>query len=360
MNIELTRFLITLIVGLAGAYLALKLKIPAGGILGSLFAVVAFNLISGGQAFFYPRVKQIVQLLVGVFAGAKIGKTELKELKKVPQPLVAIIGITLLYNILFGLLIGFVTNTDQLTALYITAPGGLSDMALIAETAGVNNTSMTMVQLLRVILFNVIFPPVFCAIAKKVSVNYGKTESKSHKLPIVDPVQSRNKMQNGLLFAGLLASASLGGFLISQTGIEGGLILGAMLFSMFYSCLFGKTNIAPGLKKCHHALLGAYIGSGIVLTGFSSIQEFFVPLVFVAIELCLATATAAFLAWKTKKLDTMSSMTASTPGGLAEMLALTDELGGDVSKVVVIHSMRLIVVVAVCPTLFRWIVSLIC
>ncbi len=59
-------FIITLLVGLIGAVIALKLKVPAGAMIGSLFAVAIFNILTS-NADLPQSYKIIAQISTGTF-----------------------------------------------------------------------------------------------------------------------------------------------------------------------------------------------------------------------------------------------------------------------------------------------------
>ena len=349
-------FLITIAVGAAGAFLAIKAKIPAGGILGAMFAVVLLNVISNDSSQFYTWAKLAVQLSIGALAGARVGRSELKRIMKIPIPLCIVLAMEIVCTVIFGVIISRICSIDKITSLYLVAPGGLTDIMLIAEDAGVDSISMVAVQLLRVVVFNAIFPPIFCAIVGREN---RKNRSEQPTVAPRDEESDNIGRYHVVRLIGLFLFSGVGGMLVRMTGIEGGAIIGSMLFSIIYSCIFGKSVVPVKVKRCQQALLGTYIGTGISLSTLFEGKYLILPVLLVGVCLFVETFVTAWLVRKTKKLDRMSCLTSSCPGGLAEMLMLTDELNGDVSNVAVIHSFRLVFIVTVFPPLLRFISGLI-
>lgn len=74
-------FFITFFVGLIGAGIALKCKVPAGAMIGSLFAVAIFSIVTG-KAYLPQSYKVIAQISTGAFIGARIKYNDIVELKK--------------------------------------------------------------------------------------------------------------------------------------------------------------------------------------------------------------------------------------------------------------------------------------
>ena len=84
---DLLRILLTVSIAVAGGFLGLKLKLPAGAMIGALFATVIFNL-SFGLAYIPTNWKIILQLFTGTVLGVKIHKEDIKKLRHLLIPLI--------------------------------------------------------------------------------------------------------------------------------------------------------------------------------------------------------------------------------------------------------------------------------
>ena len=72
-------FLITVAAAVVGGILAIRMKIPLGGIIGALVFVVILNLWSDGHAVFYSPLKVAMQITIGAISGSRVGRDELKK-----------------------------------------------------------------------------------------------------------------------------------------------------------------------------------------------------------------------------------------------------------------------------------------
>ena len=126
-------FIITLLVGLIGAMIALNFKVPAGAMIGSLFAVAIFNILTS-NADLPQSYKIIAQISTGTFIGAKIAANDVKGLKNIFLPSLIMVILMGIVNFLMGYFIYKFTPLDMVTALFATAPGGLTDMTIIFMT----------------------------------------------------------------------------------------------------------------------------------------------------------------------------------------------------------------------------------
>ena len=83
-------FLVTLAVACLGSFIARKLKLPAGAMVGSMAFVIAFNLITD-KGYFYPDLKIVMQIVSGAMIGGKLGREDVKELKTIILPVLILI-----------------------------------------------------------------------------------------------------------------------------------------------------------------------------------------------------------------------------------------------------------------------------
>ena len=89
---------ITVLMGVTGGLTAIKLKIPAGAIIGSMFAVVAFNILTG-KAVFPQETRILLQIGTGAYIGSRIYKKDVIELKNIITPTIILTVTMCLYNI---------------------------------------------------------------------------------------------------------------------------------------------------------------------------------------------------------------------------------------------------------------------
>lgn len=153
--------IVTVLVGITGGLLFVWANIPAGGLFGSLFAVLFFNLFTD-KAKGLPRPARI---LTGAVMGTAVGSLVTREL-------VSQLGSSLIWAILFpvfivtvggiaGLILARMTGMDRLTALLATIPGGISEIAFISEQLGAETETVLGVQLVRKVLVVLITAGVF-------------------------------------------------------------------------------------------------------------------------------------------------------------------------------------------------------
>jgi len=139
----------TLLMVFLGVLLAVRLKFPIPFLLGPVFGTLAAVL----TGFATPRVCAPVmngaQLFFGVYLGCIMS---LKSLRKIVHVLPWAVGGSLAlvaFTYLMGFVLMLVTPASMLTAFLSTAPGGLTELGIVALTLGADVTFFLAFQLFR-------------------------------------------------------------------------------------------------------------------------------------------------------------------------------------------------------------------
>ena len=343
-------FLITVAAAVVGGILAIRMKIPLGGIIGALVFVVILNLWSDGHAVFYSPLKVAMQITIGAISGSRVGRDELKSMRRLVLPALIIYILYFLFAFLFGMLIYRCSSLDAITALLMACPGGASDIALIAEDFGANIAYTGILHVIRVIFCCVALPPVFLSI-----INKARDKNPEMQVENTQPGERgpAKRKESPLRILAMLAVSSVGGVIFKLLDIPSGAIIGALLISILYSCLLGKVLLPRWVRKFQLIATGAYVGATVTRPVLAGLSELTVPAVLLLVEIVVTTAVLSALVYRTKRLNLPTTLPACSPGGMAEMILLADEIGGDVSTVAVLQAFRIILVVTLFPSLLN-------
>lgn len=159
--------------GLAGAALLTWLHVPAGALMGSVAGSMAVNGVAdaimrrrdaagdGAARVRLPRAIRIVgQVLLGVLAGARLGPDTLQTLLVSAVPVVAVVVLLLALSFLLARYLFSRHGVDPLTAVMATAPGGISELASVAEQRGAAMHVVLAIHLFRVLLVVLVVLPI--------------------------------------------------------------------------------------------------------------------------------------------------------------------------------------------------------
>jgi len=151
------KIIYTLVIAAVGGYIGIKLKIPAGALIGAMVFVAAYN-IKTSQGYIPRDFKLVAQIVVGGMLGLNFNMEAISALKKLILPsIVLVIGLTI-FSLLLGILIHKITGLDLVTALFSSSPGGLTDMSLLSEAYGAQTHIVALMHLIRLTTVITIFP----------------------------------------------------------------------------------------------------------------------------------------------------------------------------------------------------------
>lgn len=151
-----------------GGIVAKKLHIPTPWMLGPFFTTAAYVLSSGETA---PPVSDtvfnIARLCLGAYIGCRMDLRRVREYKQLGSCLVFGGFAVLSVSLLAGFIVAELHGEDWITAFLGTAPGGLSEMALLALGMGADVLTVTAYQLTRLLAIMLGLPPLFLYIDKR-------------------------------------------------------------------------------------------------------------------------------------------------------------------------------------------------
>jgi len=367
----------TLAVSCLIGFTAHKLNLPMGAMLGALIAAAAFNLVTE-HAVFYNELRIALQLLTGAMIGSRIGIEEAKSMKAILLPTVLLLIGMVAMNITFGAAVYSLSELDIVTSLFSVTPGGATDMAMISTDLGANTAYVAILQIIRIIIIITLLPPIFKVIVKKthykehggtiIRTEEAKTSSREHEkgaahggervhdgLPVEPFRYNRREI---ILLAGLFLSAICGGLIFRALDVPAGAIIGAMLFGIAYSIIFGKAVYPSRIRPWQQILAGAYIGVSIDKETVASMDVLFIPLLIMIVGILLFVFVVSFIIHKLTKLDFVTCLLACTPGGITEMSLLSEDFGADTPKIAVMQTVRLVLVIMIFPAMLQAILSI--
>jgi uncharacterized protein len=151
--------------------------------------------------------------------------------------------------------------------------------------------------------------------------------------------------------AAALAVGTLGGGLFAYLGVPLPWLLGALVFTTGSSIAGFTYAIPSGLRQSMIGVVGVMLGSTFTPERLSADADWLPSLVALPVYILVVGGVIyAYLRWRSD-LDRTSVFFAAAPGGLSEMIALSDQMGGDVRSVSLVHATRLTFIVFTIPLL---------
>jgi membrane AbrB-like protein len=142
----------------------------------------------------------------------------------------------------------------------------------------------------------------------------------------------------------------ISGFLVWKTGVPNGAMLGSMAFVGAARIYNGKIK---GLPKTYVSIALVVLGASLGLRLTPEAARALLDLVGVAVLFSVITFLngyfLAILMNRVFKIDMITAVLACAAAGVTQMSAIAIDMDADVVSVSVLHSLRLIIIVAVLP-----------
>ncbi len=338
----LRRLLPALLIGAVGGAVFAWLDLPLAWMLGSMMATMSASLL-GMNIAVPPLLRKLMFSIIGVILGSSFTHDRLNELitwlpsiAAMPLYILALGGGILVY-------LRQVSDFDHKTAFFAAAPGGLSEMIMLADQLGGDMRNVALFHSARLVLlvFAIpLFASVFITIDPNVRIGGAQEEASTLDMVL------------------LLALSGIGILLGKPLRLPAYAFMGPLLLSTVLH-LTGLVSLTPPLPflSIAQVVIGAAIGarfSGVplglimrtlVIGGGGTLVMFVLTLVIAGILQGLTGYPLALL------------VLALMPGGFPEMSLIALALGLDPAFVVTHHGVRVMLIVAFALPLFSWLVK---
>lgn len=337
--IQILKVLLTILAAIAGGMLFRKIRIPTPMLTGSIVGVSVCTLILPHATFFPSELKTAVQIASGAVIGSRVSHKELRELKTLLLPALLLVLCLMAFNVVCAIGMYHTGIHDIPTAVFSSAPGSMADMTIMAPDFGADPVYVAVIQFCRLFFVNAAFPTLITFIAQK-KLYPGPVRE------IVSAVQNDNGMQNCAPLPLTAVLAVAGGCLFKYLKIPSGAILGSAVFVAFQNIKYDRIYMPSPMKYIVQLGIGCYVGVQMNRESLYIIQTITVPVAILITSGIIYTYLCSLLIYRISKFDFATCMLMCSPGGLNEMSIIADEMGIDAPKIAVMHSIRLICIVA--------------
>jgi membrane AbrB-like protein len=151
--------------------------------------------------------------------------------------------------------------------------------------------------------------------------------------------------------------SSLGGFLLSLTGISiawmiGTIILAAVLNfrrPRFLKLADAAKDLPPYWLRIGQVILAIEMGQKLNSSVFATFSEHVLTVSFMLLISISLSLVSGYILWKFTKTDLLTSLFATAPGGVATMPGIAEEVGANTAIVSIIQTLRIFIVVLTIP-----------
>lgn len=342
--------LATIAAGMIGGMLFVKLKFPAGAIVGALAAVGLLNILTG-NAYMPGAVKVVVYAVSGMYIGLSIDMETVRNLRHLLKPAVIMICLFLVLCICVGLLLYTATGLDIVTSLFSVAPGGITDMTLMTLDLGGDAPVVAVIQTLRLLSVYCISMPLVKLFIRKENLH-----STAEKTALAEKkVKSKEEKRHGfLLTAAIAVFAGAAGYILAVvTDFMIIILLVTMAASAAANISTGKLYLPTGFRTLAQLMSGCIIGLSLTYESLVSLKAAIVPSMVACCGFVIVNIILAFVLRKTCGMNMATALLSSAAGGSTEAALVASEFGGDPCTVSVLQITRVICTTATYPIVVK-------
>ena len=333
--------------GLIGAFVGYRLRVPAGAFMGALFGVgAALGLFGFPEVSPPPLAGQALQVVVGVIVGLRVTRDAMRSGTHTLLPATVLAGVFLASGFAAAVAAVWLTGMTPVTALFAAAPGGLTEMASVGASLGADGPAVAAVHLVRLLLV-ILVANLLLARAR---------EEHPHRATENDAggeAHDESSHPGGLAKLGVIAAAGLvvGVIGLAATPLPAAGVIGALIGSG--ALRLSVTGPVPerGFSLLVQVLSGGIIGLGLSARFFETLAQLAGATALVNAVQMLVWLVAGYLLVRVFGFDPRTASFASAPGGMGTLLSITGETDADLVKVAFIHLLRLSATIVVVPLL---------
>lgn len=334
-------------------YLARRLRVPGGAIVGALVATAAISLQLGDISVAEP-LRILLFMGVGTMIGSRVDRASIRALPGIA--LQAVLAAVLL--VLAGLGIALLLRWWNMAPdgdMLATSPGALSVLAAAALENGLDAPTVSLFHIVRIILILVTLPLLVFLLPGRRQNRLTMQRAASTDLPVAtdDPRPSRASPTDiGWLLTSLLG-AGVGAFIATLLGIPGPLIFGTVTGAALVTLSSSRPTYRPAwFPFVIQSGLGWVIGSLVTADTLVALGDALVPAVLSSVLIILAGILIA-LVFRLLGIAPEGDVLATSPGAVEALASLADERNAGPLQVAVFHTMRLILVIGSLPLLLQ-------
>ncbi len=331
---------VSMIIGLAlvSYWVFTKLHLPAPIIMGPMVSIGICQILGAGFQEFAMSIINVFQIIIGMSIGSKINHKNLRDIKSIWRASLVIALYTLASTAIMTLLIRNLTS-DFHTALFSAAPGGITEMTVLALSYDSEIAIVSTFQFVRLMVIVTIIP----LLAKSVKGKYIPLPTEGSKV-------ITNKTGASLRRVITYSAGISGGLILITVGFPGGGVVGAMIAMGLANVLLRERFVFPR-KVMNFALIGVGITIGLEFSPLmlQKIQEMILPIAGFSMLVVMGNLLVGWFIRYMTHWDTVTCLLGSAPGGLTQMLVLGEEMEADSLKISIMQLVRMLTIVLSIP-----------
>ncbi len=331
------------LIALPGWALLAVLKMPAAAMMGAMVASTLFAVAGLAPSGPPAGLDLALQVILGLFIGLRVTKEADRIVRE--MGLVSLLASAWWLSLPLGL--GWILyrffGMDLATALLGTVPGGLAEMSLMAFSFSADAAMVAIMQFCRLASAMATIP----LVARHLSRSEGMGQAIAARQN-----KKREKRLSLPALGATLLLATAGGLVGSGLGIPAGAFVGALAATGTASYLGFRLAAPPKIVRDLAQLgLGSIIGLSATAETMRLLGRIFLPTLAITAVMLLWGLALALMVRRLARWNLMTCLIATSPGGITQLAAISEDLGADPLRVSLLHLVRLFTVYLILPPL---------
>ncbi|NLZ51725.1 MAG: AbrB family transcriptional regulator [Thermoanaerobacteraceae bacterium] len=145
--------------------------------------------------------------------------------------------------------------------------------------------------------------------------------------------------------------ALIGGFIGHNLKLPAGAMVGAMIFVGVANIFGAKPQMPETFNVLAQIIIGGFLGLSITKEVLTSLKDYVVPSLLVVTLLAVFGVVTGFIVNKLTGMDLYTSIFGSVPGGMQEMIILSQSYDVNHPAVITVQTVRRVLIVVIYPLL---------
>ncbi|MGI0481457.1 AbrB family transcriptional regulator [Geminocystis sp. CENA526] len=341
-GIEIT---LLVIFALILAFVGENLHLPIPWLLIPVIVSIIWSIVKDKNSLSIPKPFSIIgQGIIAIVTASRFSPDVLTGSQEYFLPLIICIAVTSILSLFNGYLIHKFTDIDFNTSFLGSIPGAGHSLVAMSEEMGADAITVAILQYLRIIMVSVIVPTI---------VGFFHTSSNSINFVSRHQLLPSLPLPINLLILALVAI--LGVKIGELFKIPSNLFLGAFISSLLLFSFFPYEIIIPqSLFRGGLLLLGLSIGVKFEIQTMQKLLKAVLLEIILVLILIATCFVAGYWFHLVTKIDTLTAVLGSTPGGLTAMMATVIELGGNSGFVLTMQMTRMLLILLLTPIIANY------
>lgn len=339
----------------------MRLKVPLAALMGALTGTVLVQTL--GLTSLEPAplwMRNALYTAVGLMIGLRVTRSSLRQLRGVVLPALLVPAVMIVSGILLGFLYAGLTPDDSRlrldlqTAVLAITPGGFQELAIAAQQMDVLLSVVTITHMVRILTVLYTYPRIVRTLVRFVGSRRGGEDTGAlQNHPDKESSSAPEGRTSAGPWAAIILGAAVGGFIGAWSDIPAGTVVFAMLGAAVVKvgAEADSATLPRAARLGIQVALGTVLGLQFTLGPLARAGALVIPLAISLLLLMALSLMTGLLIYRTTRTDLATALWMSAPGGLMEIIVMADAMKVDVLPVLTVHTMRVVLIIAIQPSL---------